>query len=76
MRTATNILGIILILLGISVFVYQGLPGFTYTKQENIAQIGDVKMVTDEVHTIYIPPVLGGVSIVVGIILMAIGRRK
>lgn len=76
MKKAASILGILLIILGVSVFVYQDLPGLTYTKQNNIAQIGDLKVVTDEQRTIVIPPILGGLSILAGVVLVVIARRR
>jgi uncharacterized membrane protein len=73
MKTITTLVGIILIVLGVSTFAYQG---FTYTKKENIAQIGDLKITADTQKTVYLPPVLGGASLVAGIALVIISRRN
>jgi uncharacterized membrane protein len=73
MKTITTVVGIILIVLGVAAFAYQG---FTYTKRENIAQIGNLKITADTQKTVYLPPVLGGVSILAGVVLVIIGRRR
>lgn len=73
MKSITNILGIVLIIFGILTFAYQGI---TYTKQEKVAQIGNIEVTANTEKTIYFPPILGGVTLVVGIILVIIGRNK
>jgi ABC-type antimicrobial peptide transport system permease subunit len=72
MRSFLSIIGIILIVLGVVGLGYQG---FTYTKQEKVAQIGDVKLTADKEKTISIPPLMGGASLVAGIVLVLIARR-
>ncbi len=72
MRGITNVVGIILIVLGIIFLAYQG---FTYTTQEKVAQIGDVKITADKEKSVYFPPVMGGAALVAGIVLVLIGRR-
>jgi len=72
MKSIVSIIGILLIIIGILTLAYQGI---TYTKQEKIAQIGDVKISADTQKTIYFPPILGGLSIVAGIVLVVVGRK-
>jgi hypothetical protein len=71
MKNITNIIGIILIIIGILSLGYKGI---TYTKQEDIAKIGDVKLTANENKTIFLPPLFGGVSLVAGIALVIIAR--
>jgi hypothetical protein len=71
-RAITNIVGIILIIVGVIGLAYQG---FTYTTQEKVAQIGDVKLTANKEKTIYFPPILGGASLIAGVVLVAIARR-
>jgi hypothetical protein len=71
MKSITNITGIILIVLGILSFAYQG---FSYTTQKKVAEIGDLKITADTEKTISFPPVLGGLSIAAGIALVVITR--
>ena len=73
MKSTTSILGIILIIVGILSLAYQG---FTYTQQEKVAQIGDVKVVADTQKTVYFPPLLGGLAVAAGLALVVVGNRK
>jgi hypothetical protein len=72
MKVITSALGILLIVLGITTFAYQG---FTYTKHEKVAQIGNLQITADTQKTVYLPPLLGGLSLVAGVALVFIGRR-
>jgi len=72
MRGMISIVGILLILFGIVTLGYQGI---TYTKQEKIAQIGDIQVTADKEKTIWFPPLVGGISLVAGIILVISSRR-
>ena len=72
MKSLTNLAGILLIIFGIATLAYQG---FTYTKHENVAQIGDMKITADTQKTVYFPPLLGGLSLAAGIILVVVSRR-
>lgn len=73
MNSITTILGILLIIIGISGLAYEGI---TYTKQEPIAQIGNVQVTENTQKTIYFSPLLGGLALAAGLILVVTGRRK
>lgn len=73
MKTFSNIIGVILILLGIFGLVY---GGFSYTSQEEVAEVGDVTITTETDNTVYLPPIFGGLCLGVGIILIAMGKRR
>jgi hypothetical protein len=73
MKSTTSIIGILLIIAGILLFVYEG---FTYNTQEQIAQIGDVHILESQQKTVYLPPVYGGMALLAGVILVVIGRKK
>lgn len=73
MKSVITLIGIVLIILGISSFAYMG---FTYTSHEKVAEIGNVQVTADTQKTISIPPVMGGTSLVVGIVLVIIGTRS
>ena len=72
MKSTFSILGIALILLGIVALGYQGI---SYTEREPIADIGGIHVTADTQKTIFLSPVLGGASLVAGIILVLVGRR-
>lgn len=71
MRAFISLVGVLLVVGGIVMLAYQG---FSYTKHENVAQIGDLKITADTQKTVNIPPALGGVSIVAGIVLVVVSR--
>lgn len=73
MKTIISIIGILLIITGVAALAYQG---FSYTKQEKIMQIGNVQVTANTQKTVYLPPALGGLSLVAGVALVFIGRRN
>ena len=72
MKTNT-ILAVILIVLGIVALAYQGI---TYTTTEKAIDIGPLKVTAEKSHTIPLPPILGGIALVGGIILLVVGSKK
>jgi hypothetical protein len=68
-----SLVGVILIILGIIGFAYQGI---TYTKKEKIVDIGPIHATKDTHETIPIPPILSGLAIVGGVVLMLAGSRS
>ncbi|MFZ3044463.1 MAG: DUF3185 domain-containing protein [Desulfatirhabdiaceae bacterium] len=72
MRT-TTLLAIILIVIGIVAFGYQGI---TYSTRENVVDLGPLKVTTEKTNTIPLPPVVGAIALVGGIVLLAVGRKK
>jgi len=65
--------GIALILLGIVAFAYQGI---TYTSREKIIDIGPFQPTADTQKTIPLSPLLGGLALVSGIVLVVVGAKK
>ena len=65
--------GVALIILGILGLVYGGI---TYTKREKVIDLGPIQASADREKTIPLPPVVGVVSLVGGIVLVAVGSRK
>jgi hypothetical protein len=70
---STTILGIILIVLGIFALAYQGI---SYTKREKVVDLGPIHATKDTTKTIPLPPVLGGLALVGGIVLVAVGAKN
>jgi hypothetical protein len=73
MRSIVNLLGILLIIVGVISLGYQG---FTYTKTEKVAEIGSVEITAQKEKTIYLSPLFGALTLVGGIVLVALGRKK
>ena len=72
MKIAT-IVGILLIVVGV---IGLAAGGFSYTKEKTVVDIGPLKATADTKETIPIPPVLGGIALVGGIVLIAAGAKK
>jgi uncharacterized membrane protein len=68
-----KLIGLILIVVGIAVFVYQGI---TYTTREKVVDIGPIHMTAEKTKTFPLPPVVGGVVLVGGIVMLVIGSKK
>ena len=69
----TTLVGIALIVLGILAFAYKGI---TYTSREKVIDIGPLHATADTQKTIPISPLLGGLALVGGIILVVVGKTK
>ncbi len=65
--------GIILICFGILAMVYQG---FSYTETKQDAKLGPVEINHQETHDVPIPPLVGGVCIVAGVVALVAGSRS
>jgi uncharacterized membrane protein len=68
-----GIVGIILIAIGIIALAY---GGFTYTKREKVIDAGPLQVSADKERTVPFPPVLGGICLVGGILLLVVGSRQ
>ena len=67
------IVGVILIVLGAVALVYQGI---TYTSQEKVVDLGPLKVEAKKEKTIPLPPLLGALLLVGGVVLVAISARR
>ena len=69
---AATLIGTLLIVLGIGALAYQG---FTYTSEEKILDIGPIEATQETTKTIPLPPIVGALSLVGGIVLVVMGAR-
>jgi hypothetical protein len=69
----STIIGIILIVIGIAGFA---MGGFSFTQKEKVLDIGPVEATADDEKTVGIPPLLAGIAVVAGVVLVAAGARK
>jgi uncharacterized membrane protein HdeD (DUF308 family) len=67
-----TILGIALVVLGLFALAYQGL---TYTTQKKVVDIGPIQATKEEHQTISLPPILGALALVGGIVVVISDRR-
>lgn len=68
-----GIVGVILIAIGIIALAY---GGFSYTTREKVIDAGPLQVSADREKTIPLPPILGGLCLVGGIVLVLAGNRK
>ncbi|MDQ6654980.1 MAG: DUF3185 domain-containing protein [Verrucomicrobiota bacterium] len=69
----TGIVGIVLIAIGILALAY---GGFKYTTREKIIDAGPLQVSADKTNTVPLPPILGGICLVGGIVLVLAGNKK
>jgi uncharacterized membrane protein len=67
-----TLIGIALIVLGIVAFAYQGI---TYTSREKVIDIGPLQASVDTKKTIPFSPILGGLLLAGGIVLVVVGAK-
>jgi len=67
------IVGVFLIVLGVVALVYQGI---TYTSRKKIIDIGPIQATHDTKKTIPLSPLVGGVALAGGIVLVIMGAKN
>ncbi len=68
----TMIIGIVLIAIGVMALAYQGI---SYTTREKIIDIGPIQATQETRKTIPLSPLLGGLALAGGIVLVVAGMR-
>jgi hypothetical protein len=68
-----SIVGILLIVIGIAAFAYQGI---TYTTHEKVVDLGPLQMTAEKTRTIPLPPIMGAIALAGGIALLIVGKRS
>jgi drug/metabolite transporter (DMT)-like permease len=72
MRPGT-VLGALLILAGV---IALSLGGFSFTTRDKVAEVGPVEVTAQQRRSVPLPPLLGGLAIVGGVVLIVVGSRK
>ena len=65
-------IGMILIALGLAGLVW---GGFTYTTREKVVDIGPIDITRNETHSLPLPPLLGAVAVLGGIVLLVSAKK-
>ena len=68
-----GLLGLFLVIFGVVVLIYGGIP---YTTWQKVFQIGRLEATAKTQKMIPLPPVLGGAAMAGGIVLVFIGAKK
>jgi hypothetical protein len=66
-------LGIILLVIGVLSLAYQG---FTYTTHKKVLDVGPIQATKEEHHTVPIPPILGALALIGGVVVLVSDRRS
>jgi hypothetical protein len=68
-----SLAGILLVVLGALALAYQGI---TYTHRERVLDLGPIHATKDTQEQIPLPPILGGLALAGGIVLLVAGARR
>lgn len=68
-----GIIGLILIAIGIIALT---MGGFSWTKREKVLDIGPIEATAEKKEGVAFPPILGGICLAGGIVLVIVGTRK
>ena len=71
--TASRWVGLLLIVLG---FIGLAYGGITYTKKRHAVDLGPLQVKVDEKESVPIPPLVGGLAIAAGVVVLALGGRR
>jgi hypothetical protein len=73
MKNGLLVIAIILIAVGVVSLAYQGI---TYTTREKVLEVGPIKATAEKEKTIPLPPILGGLALAGGVVLLVVGARR
>ena len=65
--------GILLIVVGALVLAFQGI---NYTREKKVLDVGPAHITTKTRERIPLPPILGGLALAGGVVLLVMGARK
>jgi hypothetical protein len=68
-----KIVGVVLIVIGIIALAYGGI---SYTTREKVLDIGPLEATTETRKTIPLPPLLGGLALAGGVVLLIVGSKR
>ena len=68
-----RIVGIALIVIGL---ISLAVGGISYTKKEKVIDIGPIEATAETRETIPLPPLLGGLALAGGVVLLIYGSKK
>jgi hypothetical protein len=68
-----RIVGVVLIVLGIVALAYGGI---SYTRREKVIDIGPIEATAERRETIPLPPILGGLALAGGVVLLIYGTKN
>ena len=66
-------LGIILVVLGVLALIYQG---FSYTTRKKVLDVGPIQATRQEHHAVSLPPILGALALIGGVVILVADRKS
>ena len=70
---SASLAGLVLLILGVVSLAYQGI---TYTTQKKVLDVGPLQATEEEKPTVPLPPVLGCLALMGGVVLLATGAKN
>ncbi len=70
---SASLAGLVLLILGVLSLAYQGI---TYTTHKKVLDVGPLQATEEVKHTLPLPPVLGCLALMGGVVLLATGARN
>ena len=71
--SAARIAGMILVVIGLIGLIWGGI---SWTEEETLVDIGPIEATAEEQKSIPITPIVGGIALVAGIVLLVVPSRK
>jgi len=68
-----TIVGVLLIIVGIAGLAF---GGFSFTHKEKVLDVGPIEASADKKESLPVPPILGALAIVGGVVLLVAGARR
>jgi uncharacterized membrane protein YidH (DUF202 family) len=68
-----TIAGIVLLILGVLALAYQGI---NYNRQETVMRVGPMSVSAETHDRLPLPPILGGLALVGGVVLLVVGAKQ
>jgi hypothetical protein len=65
-------MGVVLIVLGLIGLIW---GGFSYTTRKKVVDIGPIHATRDQTHTVPLPPIIGALALVGGVVLLVGGKN-
>ena len=69
----TTIVGLLLIVGGLAALL---MGGFSYTKSEQVLDVGPLEASVETQERVPIPPIAGGIALAAGVALLLVGAKK
>jgi uncharacterized membrane protein YidH (DUF202 family) len=67
------IFGIVLIVLGLVALLYGGI---SWTQREKVVDAGPIEVTREDRESLPIPPIVGGLILTAGVVLVVVSRRR